>query len=76
MKFGPMRGGEVHEGQDILLGLIHEGGQFGMGHLQLIYDLTPLGFGCGLGVLGEDRSDDAAMSRRPFLPPWAGSNRL
>jgi len=56
---GPMRFGEVHEGENIDLGLIEQGGEF----RQLIGDMAPL-FPGGRGVLGEcgrDKGrDDAA----------------
>ena len=50
--------GEGHVGQDVGLGRVQEGGELGHAGPQLIGDLTPLGLGRGLVVLGEGGADE------------------
>ncbi len=66
MKFGPVRGREVHVGQHVLLGGIHQGGELGHFRAELAGNLAPLGMG-GRGVLlgvgGADPGRDDATLR-------------
>ncbi len=32
MELSPVGGGEIHEGQDVFFGLVHESGEFGVAH--------------------------------------------
>ena len=67
MQLGPVSGREVHVGQHIGLGFVHEGGEFRQFGAQLVGDLAPLRLG-RLGVLlcegggDEGRSDPATVA--------------
>ena len=69
-----MLGGELHVGQHIGLGLVHEVRQPGHAWPGLIGDLTPLlagGLGVVLGEGGADpRGDDAALGLTGIGPPF------
>jgi hypothetical protein len=60
-----MLGGEAHVGQDVGLGIVHQGGKLGDAGPELIGDLPPLlagGFGVVLGEGGADPGlDDPAL---------------
>ena len=65
VQLGPVFPGKVHEGQHILLGGIHQGGQPGHRGAELVGHFPPLGVGgrgIGLGIGGADPGrDDAAL---------------
>ena len=55
--------GEAHVGEDVLLGLVEQGGELGQLGPDLVGDLAPLGLG-GVGMVlgeggGDERRDDA-----------------
>src|SRR3954447_15652094 len=57
MQLGPVRAWEVHEGQDIGLGLVHGGGELRPARAQLVGDLTP-DLAAALAVLLEEHGAD------------------
>src|SRR4051812_44495009 len=65
VQLGPVRGGEVHVGEDGLLGGVHQGSQFWQLGAELVGNGPPLGMG-GRGVLlgigdADPGRDDAAL---------------
>ena len=68
--------GEGHAGEDVVLGVVHEGGEPGRLGSELVGDRAPLGV-CRLGVvLGEGGGDKAETTRRPWRPAWASRLRM
>jgi site-specific DNA recombinase len=70
VQLGPMRGGEVHVGEDVFLGGVHQGGELGHLGAELVGNGPPLGVGGGgilLGIGGagwtymSNGGDDAAL---------------
>jgi hypothetical protein len=59
--------GEVHEGENVDLGLIEQGGEFRQTAAQLIGDVAPLFAGGGRGVLGESGGDKGRDDATPVL---------
>ena len=58
VKLGPVLPGKGHVGKHVLLGAVHERGEFGHLRPDLIGDIAPLG-ACGLRcVLGKGRCDE------------------
>jgi hypothetical protein len=57
VQLGPVRGRECHIGQDILLGGVHQGGQFRHFGAELVSDAPPLGMRRGRVVLGVGGAD-------------------
>ena len=58
MKLGPVLPGKGHVGKHVLLGAVHERGEFGHLRPDLVGDIAPLG-ACSLRrVLGEGGSDE------------------
>ena len=55
MQLGPVRRREVHIGQHVILGLVHEGGELVAVGPQLIGDLAPLRLGGGSSPPGRRR---------------------
>lgn len=60
VKLGPMLLWETHIGEDIVLGLVHDGGELGHPRADLIGNGAPLGAGRLRGLLGEGRGDEGA----------------
>ena len=58
VQLGAVLLGEGHVGQHVGLGGVHEAGELGHAGPQLIGDLSPLGLGCGLVILGEGGADE------------------
>ena len=68
MQFGAVLGWEVHVGENIGLGIVHQGGEPWHAWSGLIGDLAPLlagGFGIVLGEGGADPGGDDACRHRP-----------
>ena len=58
MQLGAVRDREGHVGENVVLGLVHEGGEFRRLGPELVGDLAPLGGGAVRILLGEGGSDE------------------
>jgi hypothetical protein len=72
----PVLLGEVHECENVDLGVIEQGCELRQTAAQLIGDMAPLFSGGCRGVLGESGCDKAETTRRPFLLVWARALRM
>ena len=58
MQLGAMCRREVHVGENVVLGLVHEGRELRRLGPELVGDLAPLGLGAVCVVLGEGGGDE------------------
>ena len=68
MEFQSMRGREVHVGQHISLGFVHEGREFGQSWLHPVDHLAPLDAGGGLVLLCENGADESGGEPASIAP--------
>src|ERR1700728_2005194 len=68
MQLHPVRGGEVHISEHIVLGLVHKGGKLWQAGLHLVDYLAPLDPSGGLVLLCEDGADKGGGDPAAIAP--------